>query len=320
MKALTDEQSIGVAVVIPTLLRPELAAAILSVRQQDFVGTVQVVVVVDRDRASCSESELALAEGSDTRLFTGGDRYGGTARNAGVAAATEDLVAFLDDDDRWLPGKLTSQVALLIAQERSGVADVVVSGRYREEGAGDGHRRSEVIPSRLLEPGERIEDYLFRAKGPRVDRPSILTSSLLLRRNLALRVPWDPTLRRHQDWDWLARLQESGGVTLVQTEDEVLVYGVGTVGSVSASHHWGSSLAWVDSWRSHWHRRTYVDFVAAQPLRYAVQARSLVGVLTCLARIAGSGQVPGAGPVALAVAGLVPRSVFNRLRLRGRVG
>jgi GT2 family glycosyltransferase len=37
------------------------------------------------------------------------------ARNSGIDASTGELVAFCDDDDEWLPGKLAAQVAALAA-------------------------------------------------------------------------------------------------------------------------------------------------------------------------------------------------------------
>ena len=38
------------------------------------------------------------------------------ARNTGVLELSTDLVAFCDDDDEWLPGKLRSQVEALAAR------------------------------------------------------------------------------------------------------------------------------------------------------------------------------------------------------------
>jgi len=99
----------SVTVVIPTRDRPDLLrSAIAAVRAQDYPGTVDLVVVYDQ---STPDSSLAAA---DLRVLCN-DRSPGLAgaRNTGVKAATGALVAFCDDDDEWLPGKLTAQVAAL---------------------------------------------------------------------------------------------------------------------------------------------------------------------------------------------------------------
>ncbi|MET8157235.1 glycosyltransferase family 2 protein [Sphaerisporangium sp. NPDC005289] len=56
------------------------------------------------------------------------------ARNTGIAALDTDLVAFCDDDDVWLPGKLTAQLAALDADpdaEFAGCAIEVEYGSHR---------------------------------------------------------------------------------------------------------------------------------------------------------------------------------------------
>ncbi|WP_198412600.1 glycosyltransferase family 2 protein [Nocardioides mangrovicus] len=99
--------------VIPTHNRPELVrAAIASVLGQDYAGTIEIVVVFDR-----SEPDHTLARQGDDRAVRviHNVRTPGLAgsRNSGILSARADIVAFCDDDDQWLPLKLSRQVSLL---------------------------------------------------------------------------------------------------------------------------------------------------------------------------------------------------------------
>jgi glycosyltransferase involved in cell wall biosynthesis len=60
--------------------------------------------------------DLGLADG-DRVVVAVNDRSPGLAgaRNTGILALDTDLVAFCDDDDEWLPGKLITQVRALLA-------------------------------------------------------------------------------------------------------------------------------------------------------------------------------------------------------------
>jgi glycosyltransferase involved in cell wall biosynthesis len=107
----------SVGVVIPTRDRPaQVREAIASVLTQDYPGQLQVVVVFDG--APVDGNLTAEERGSDiarpVRVLAN-DRTPGLAgaRNCGILASHTDLVAFCDDDDRWLPGKLQAQVTAL---------------------------------------------------------------------------------------------------------------------------------------------------------------------------------------------------------------
>lgn len=296
-------------VVIPTTLRPTVARAIASVRAQRFAGSVTVVAVVDRHPRDCSARELAAVSNADETVFTGDVCGAGSARNLGVAVATADLVAFLDDDDAWLPAKLAAQVPLLDAASRDG-RRVVVSSRVTQVVAGSG--AGQVSPRRLIGASEAVEDYLFHSRAARSDRPSMPTSSLLMTASTARLVPWR-SLPRHQDWDWLVRAQKVHGVHLVHHPAVAVRYSVGSRDSISAQSNWRDSLAWARSWQSQWAPATYVDFVCAQPLRYALQQRSVTGVLHCLVQVVRLRRLPAPGPLGFALSGLLPRSAVERL-------
>jgi glycosyltransferase involved in cell wall biosynthesis len=87
-------------VIIPTHDRPDLLReAITSVRNQT-VDEVEIIVVDD-----ASDPPVVV---DDDIVLVRHDRPLGpaAARNAGVAAARGHAVAFLDDDDLWLPDRL----------------------------------------------------------------------------------------------------------------------------------------------------------------------------------------------------------------------
>ncbi|WP_030165456.1 glycosyltransferase family 2 protein [Spirillospora albida] len=102
----------SVGVVLPTHDRPELLRrALESVLAQEYAGDLRAVVVFDR-----AEPDPGLASDRVTVIAnTRGPGLAG-ARNSGIQALDTDLVAFCDDDDQWLPGKLTAQVAALEAE------------------------------------------------------------------------------------------------------------------------------------------------------------------------------------------------------------
>lgn len=115
-----------VAVIIPTLRRPEsLERAVRSVLAQTGVSDrLREIVVVDNDpQASSRDTTAQLAEEAGIPIiWRHAPRPGvATARNAGLAATTAPLIAFLDDDEAASPGWLT---ALLTAQAATG-ADAV---------------------------------------------------------------------------------------------------------------------------------------------------------------------------------------------------
>lgn len=100
-----------VSVILPTCDRPgPLAGALQSVLAQDH-HHLEVIVVDDASRVP-ADSALQSA-GSDPRVrITRLPRRSGAAgaRNAGLDLASGDLVAFIDDDDRWEPHKVRRQV------------------------------------------------------------------------------------------------------------------------------------------------------------------------------------------------------------------
>lgn len=114
-----DVEMPDVDVIVPTRDRPELMRqAVRAILSQEYAGPVRVLVVYDQsepDPTLASETDLGLNGPSRRLEVLTNQRTTGLAgaRNTGLEAATAELVAFCDDDDQWLPGKLQRQVTAL---------------------------------------------------------------------------------------------------------------------------------------------------------------------------------------------------------------
>jgi glycosyltransferase involved in cell wall biosynthesis len=100
--------SLRVSVVLPTFNRAWIVGqAIDSVLEQDYAN--MELIVVD-DGSTDDTPHLLAAYGARLRVVRQANRGVSAARNAGIRTAGGALVALLDSDDAWLPGKVTAQV------------------------------------------------------------------------------------------------------------------------------------------------------------------------------------------------------------------
>jgi GT2 family glycosyltransferase len=100
----------AVSVIIPTFNRAhKIARAVASVLYQTF--TDYEVLVVD-DGSEDATSEVLQPFRSRVKCIHHSKNLGvSAARNTGISASHSPLIAFLDSDDYWLPGKLAAQVS-----------------------------------------------------------------------------------------------------------------------------------------------------------------------------------------------------------------
>ncbi len=104
-----DPEKPLVSVIIPTYNRGWIVReAIDSVLAQDFEDFELIVI----DDGSTDDTRRLLdSYGRDITVICQANSGVSAARNRGIAAAAGQLIAFLDSDDLWLPGKLSRQVA-----------------------------------------------------------------------------------------------------------------------------------------------------------------------------------------------------------------
>jgi glycosyltransferase involved in cell wall biosynthesis len=102
-----------VSVIVPTHNRPEmLAEALASVRAQTFTD-YEIIVVSNGElpRTAAASQKVAVLAGA--RWFVLADGNVSAARNFGIERTKGEWIAFLDDDDLWLPDKLERQMKAL---------------------------------------------------------------------------------------------------------------------------------------------------------------------------------------------------------------
>lgn len=110
-----------VSVIIRTYNRARfLAAALESVRAQTYRDFE--IIVVDDGSTDDTADLLARYDGQLTSAVIPHSAHPGITLNAGLHVARGDYVAFLDDDDMWLPHKLERQMQLMKSDERFGFA------------------------------------------------------------------------------------------------------------------------------------------------------------------------------------------------------
>jgi glycosyltransferase involved in cell wall biosynthesis len=246
-----------VSVVIPSYRRPQLVLrAVQSVLSQTL-RDIEVIVVVDGDDPQALQ---ALASIDDPRFrvksLTRSIGAAG-ARNVGVNEARGHWIAFLDDDDEWLPHKVERQ---LQTAERCPSSQPIVSCRFlahSEEG-------DSVWPRRTPARGEPISEYLFCQNGIRGGDGMVLPSTVLTTRELLLRVPFRADLPRHNDIDWVLRAAAVAGVEIVFVPDlePMAIWHIESHRTrISSSSDWRYSLGWIDQNRSLVTPRAYASFL-----------------------------------------------------------
>jgi glycosyltransferase involved in cell wall biosynthesis len=262
-----------VSAVIPTRHRPgSLLRAIESALTQTYPVTEVVIVIDGPDPAT--ESMLRAFDHPRVRVVTLPASVGGSdARNAGVRAARGEWIAFLDDDDEWLPSKIERQLAMLPQAD----GDPILSCRFlaRTE-AGD-----RVWPERLPLPSEPLCEYLLTRRGIGRSDGFVATPTILARRSLLCRVPFRSGLKKHQDWDWILRATREGARVFLCPE--VLARcEMRTPASISRRADWRFSLRWIQENAPLVTRRAYAGFITTHVAWQAAAQREWRALLPLL--------------------------------------
>lgn len=231
-----------VSVVIPTRNRPSLVVRAIKSALAQTLTEIEVIVVIDGPDTATVKAVFAINDRRVSMVSLPHPAGGAEARNIGVAKSTGQFIGLLDDDDEWVADKLSRQ--LDVVRQSSARYPVVTCRLIARHSLKD-----EVWPVRPKAPSESMSDYLLcRERSVRQGEGFIQSSTLLIPRDLMLKVPFESGLPRHQDWDWLIRASIHPGVDFLWVWDELVVYHVAaTRTSVSSDRSLRASIKWIES-------------------------------------------------------------------------
>jgi glycosyltransferase involved in cell wall biosynthesis len=172
-----------ISVIVTTYQRRALVAGALAGVFAQTVRDREVIVVDDGSTDGTGEFLLTLPVSVVSQRHSGNP---GVARNAGLARANGELIAFLDSDDVWRPTALAEMAAALHQHPEAGFAYC-------------GYEPP-LDPAPLLPLVGDVFDQLL-------DLDFIMTSGLLVRRTVAATVgEFDPLCPLAEDWDYWLRM------------------------------------------------------------------------------------------------------------------
>jgi glycosyltransferase involved in cell wall biosynthesis len=177
-----------ISVILPVYNGERFLAEAIEALQRQTLPAAEVVAV---DDGSTDSSAALLADYPQIRWLSQPNAGCAVARNRGVAQAAHEIIAFLDQDDVWLPQRLESCAAVL---ENDPAIGFVVCGTEN-----------------FLTPGLDVVPNWLDPRMVGVPQHGFGTSSLMVRRATFEAVgQFDPTQVPFDDSEWRLRALDAG--------------------------------------------------------------------------------------------------------------
>lgn len=193
-----------VTVVITTYNRPAcLREAVKTVSDQDY-DPIELVVVDDCSREPAAEvlADLTLDVASFKIRRHEANKGANAARNTGIESASGSFIAFLDDDDRWEPEKISKQVKVF--EEAGDDVGLVYTGRKIVE-------ENSVVETAVPGPVEEDMTKVLLCRNPIGTQ-----STVMVRSDIARQVSFDEEIPRWADLEWFVGVSTVCGFAVVQ--------------------------------------------------------------------------------------------------------
>jgi glycosyltransferase involved in cell wall biosynthesis len=269
-----------VSVIIPTYNCSRFVTEAVDSVLAQTLPPAEVIVV---DDGSSDDTESVLRPYADRIRYIRKENGGvSTARNAGLRAATSELIAFLDADDVWHPRKLEIQLACLRDDRALGLLGTLMTDWPHEQFSkisdGSGGWNTVMVPFEVL-----------------AVKNVIATSTVIVRREVVAQVgEFDSSLHGPEDYDfWLRCLQvtRAANVDLRLTGYRMVA---GSLGKRAASMEAGmrrilEKLDKAKAWQGRWllRRKAYGYTLYSCSYMYSAAGRQVTALgrllrsLTC---------------------------------------
>lgn len=194
--------------VVATHNRPELLAVALDrIITQGYDGEIECVVVFDQSRPDTSLEDLSADRPGGRRRVrvVSNVRAAGLAgaRNSGILTCSHDLIAFCDDDDEWLPGKVAAQVrAMADPAVLTATSGIIVAYEDREH-------------TRIPRPADLTLTELAKRRVMEAHPSTVIVRRSALLGPIGL-VDEDIPGSFGEDYDWMLRAVQAGPVAVVE--------------------------------------------------------------------------------------------------------
>lgn len=187
-----------------------LKRAIDSILSQTY-NNIECIVVDDNSADNTKELCLSYSNLKYIYIPENESRGGNYARNLGVKHSCGSYIAFLDDDDYWLPEKIEKQIHLI----NNSVANVIYCGRTNEIVTGES--------SVFFEKTVLSKDFSGNLKTKIFTGIPTTTSALLIDRKSLFDVGlFDESIFFWQEYDLMIRLAQISEFAYV--DEPLLVY------------------------------------------------------------------------------------------------
>jgi glycosyltransferase involved in cell wall biosynthesis len=254
-----------VSAVIPTRNRPELVCRAVRCALSQTHSNLEAVVVVDGPDPATVEALEALNE-PRLRIVALSENVGGSeARNLGVRKAKGEWIAFLDDDDEWLPEKTEKQLA--VALDMSGPLSFVACQFLDRDRYGQ-----RVLPTVNQNPDAPFSEFLLCRNGLGGGSGYVQTSTWFVSRTLAEECPFTPGLKRNQDLDWMLRAMSIPGAHFMLVGEPLSIFNSAQEeGRLSKAADWEFHHKWAITNRQYFTPRALAYFFSTTCLEDAVR-------------------------------------------------
>lgn len=184
---------ISLSIIIPTIGRKSLLTSVASALDQLQVNT-EVIVVDDSN-----QQNIELDVDGIKLIKTGGNRGVSYARNLGVFNSHCEWIAFLDDDDTFLPNKSKIQIDYMLKNNLdASYTAAYISGRRKV--------RPKKCIVRDLDPLIQIYSKMKILSSPFY----LPTPSLVVSKKLASKIKFDETLKEREDLHYMHQIFKNG--------------------------------------------------------------------------------------------------------------